>query len=85
MWLSEWLDRNERQWTIVDGCHVRWGDVRDDVADQIKEQDGLFTLDEVSAMLMGELDPVLLKDNGESDRKIVNVVSVREALRKAGL
>ena len=80
------LERAERRWTIDDmGHHVQCGDLLDVAEEELAERSGLFTLKEISDLLMEKLDPVLLKSNGDEDKKSVLVADVRGALSEAGL
>ena len=80
------LERAERRWTIdADGHHVQYGDLLDEAEEELAERGDLFTLEEISERLMEKLDPVLLKSNGDEDKKSVLVADVRGALSEAGL
>lgn len=80
--LAEWLERNERRWTTsLDGHAVQYGDLLDEVIDATRHEYDLFSVDDI----MEKLEPVLLKADGESDKKMVAVVNVRKALSAAGL
>lgn len=77
--LSSWLERNQRQWTIVDGHHMQWGDVLGDMVEVVQEQYGLLTTDEINE----KFDELLTKEDGD-DRQTVKVAEVRTVLKDLG-
>jgi hypothetical protein len=86
MRIFDQLERHGRRWTLdADGHHVQFGDLLDEVTDIARNDYDLFTMEEISEGLMAQLDPVLTKNDGESDKKTVDVADVRAAIAAAGL
>jgi len=81
MSILERLERDAWQWTVDDmGRNVQFGDVLDEIVDEVSKRFDLFSAD----MVNEALDAVLTNDDGD-DRKTVAVPKVRDALRQAGI
>jgi hypothetical protein len=80
MWWTERVERLDRRWTIDDlGCHVQFGDLLEEIVDDVQENYGLFTGEE-----LGEALDTVLTDADGDDLKSVKVTDVRAAVSSLG-
>lgn len=81
MWWTERVERLDRRRTVDDlGCHVQFGDLLEDIADEVAEERNLFSLEAI----LEAVDSVAVAPNG-NDRKDISVSRLRTALKTAGI
>jgi hypothetical protein len=81
MWWTEQVERHSRRWTTDDmGHHVQFGDLLDEISDEVANDRALFSLETI----MEAIDSVAVASNG-NDRQTVSVSRLRTALGSAGI